>query len=197
MKELKRDELVKVVVLIEFSVIVLTFILSYFFKIDILSKIIITVDNTLIALVATLILLISNIIAVFVLPKYITLLKSLREAYDEVSALVVEADIPSIIAIALISGFAEELLFRGILQPLLGIVFASLIFGFLHVGNKKLLSYGIYAVFIGYYLGSLLIFTGSLWPPILVHILNNAFAVPFMKRNYYKLQELKIKEQEG
>ena len=82
------------------------------------------------------------------------------------------------VLLALLSGFGEEMLFRGVLQIWLvdhlgatgGWVLASLVFGAVHTGSDRrfLLWMGFSAV-VGLLLGGLLIVTGSLIAPISLH----------------------------
>ena len=68
------------------------------------------------------------------------------------------------------SSIAEEAFFRGVLQPWLGIFYATVIFAAVHVPmSKKLLAWPIFALTIGFVLGWLLLASGSLIPPIVMH----------------------------
>jgi uncharacterized protein len=181
MNSLSNKNLLIPIVCIESVLLVITFALSYFFKADLIAKIVIGTRITVIAIIASVVLTAVNAIFVFVLPKYLNFLQPLKDAYGEVCLLVKDLSLYSVIIIAPLSGFAEELFFRGLLQSLTGVIVASIVFGLFHIGNKKTLIYGIYTMFIGLYLGLLYIYTGSLWCPILVHCINNAVALPFMK----------------
>ncbi len=72
-----------------------------------------------------------------------------------------------VVILSLLAGFPEEILFRGAVQPSVGIVLASLIFGALH-GITRL--YFVYATVAALMLGLLFSVTGSLWAPIAAHI---------------------------
>ena len=92
-------------------------------------------------------------------------------------------------------GFAEEFLFRGFLQPLfidkylekkkgifLGILFPALFFGASHLLNltvndnvPQVVVQSIYAVFIGFFFGVLLLKTNKLMPLAITHGLINFF----------------------
>ncbi|MFB6278091.1 MAG: lysostaphin resistance A-like protein [Salinibacter sp.] len=79
-----------------------------------------------------------------------------------------------IVGVALASGIAEELLFRGWLQTQTNVVVASFFFGAAHLWGRGALPYGAYATLMGFGLGGLFAYTGShLWAPILAHVLNN------------------------
>jgi membrane protease YdiL (CAAX protease family) len=69
--------------------------------------------------------------------------------------------------VALLAAFGEELLFRGALQPLIGLVPAALVFGILHATS---LPHIILASLLGLWLGLLYQWSGSLWPPIVAHL---------------------------
>jgi membrane protease YdiL (CAAX protease family) len=76
--------------------------------------------------------------------------------------------------LALLSGVAEEAFFRGAMQPSLGLVITSLIFGLLHVGpSKTYLPWTAMALGMGFALGALYLWTGTLIAPILCHFLIN------------------------
>lgn len=187
MKEFSKESLLISVAVAEIFLIILAFVFGFIFNVNPLSEIIITKDNTLIALAASVLMILMNFLAIFVLPKWLSFLRGLREAYDHVSKIVANADSTAMVFIPIISGFAEELFFRGVVQPITGLVIASLIFGGFHIANRKTVLYGAYAVVIGFFLGGLMIYTGSLWPPILAHMINNALAVPFMKWHNNKI----------
>jgi membrane protease YdiL (CAAX protease family) len=77
--------------------------------------------------------------------------------------------------LALLSGFAEELLFRGALWPTLGLIGTTLLFGLLHVlPRRRLWLYPVFAIVAGLLLGLLREGTQSLWPAILAHVTVNA-----------------------
>jgi len=73
--------------------------------------------------------------------------------------------------LALVSGVAEEALFRGALQPWLGFVAASLLFGLAHfVPRRELWPWTGFAVLAGFGLGALFAATGNLVAPVVAHI---------------------------
>lgn len=81
--------------------------------------------------------------------------------------------VEDILFISIMSGLGEEILFRGWIQTQLGIVVASVLFGLIHIWGKEGIGYGIYAIGMGFLLGYLFQFTGSLWAPVLAHTINN------------------------
>lgn len=86
-----------------------------------------------------------------------------------------------ILVIALAAGLGEEILFRGVLQPLLGIVLASVVFGALHALS---LGYFLFATVFGLYLGWLFEVTGHLAVPIVAHAAYDVFALYLLRRIY-------------
>ncbi len=66
----------------------------------------------------------------------------------------------------LLAGVPEEILFRGALQPTLGLLVTSLVFGALHAVT---LAYFVYAGVAGMLLGALALWRDALWAPIAAH----------------------------
>ncbi|MFC1582871.1 ABC transporter permease subunit/CPBP intramembrane protease, partial [Planctomycetota bacterium] len=96
-----------------------------------------------------------------------------------------------LILIAVIPGIAEEILFRGfVLRGVSrsfgvwkGLVLAGLLFGSIHILPHKILPVSI----LGIALGFVVIRTGSIFPAMLAHILNNAFS---LYQIYYSPEDL-------
>ena len=87
------------------------------------------------------------------------------------------------ILLAFASGIAEEMFFRGALQPAVGIVWASLLFGACHfLPRRELALWSVYAVAMGFALGALFEATGHLAAPIAAHVLVNAVNLPRLAR---------------
>jgi len=79
------------------------------------------------------------------------------------------------VALGLASGVAEEAFFRGALQPALGWLLASLIFGLVHFApRRELLPWTGFALGAGMLLGALFEWTGNLVAPIVAHVVINA-----------------------
>jgi membrane protease YdiL (CAAX protease family) len=76
-----------------------------------------------------------------------------------------------ILVMALASGIGEELVFRGLLVPLVGIVLSSLAFGLLHqVRGRARWAWAAWAALTGAVFGAIFVLTGSLAGPILAHV---------------------------
>jgi membrane protease YdiL (CAAX protease family) len=87
------------------------------------------------------------------------------------------------IVLALMSGFAEELLFRGALWPHLGLFGTTLLFGLVHfVPKKALWGYPLFALAGGFLLGLLRRGGGSVFPPMLAHAIVNALNLAWIGR---------------
>jgi membrane protease YdiL (CAAX protease family) len=88
-----------------------------------------------------------------------------------------------IVWIAALSGAAEEVVFRGTMQPLLaglwgpvpGLIVTSLVFGLLHyVPDRVFLPWTIFATLVGFICGGLFMVSGSILAPVVTHTLLNA-----------------------
>ncbi len=90
---------------------------------------------------------------------------------------------------AILSGIGEELFFRGAMQPSLGLVATSLIFGLLHIGpGKRFLPWTAFALVIGFVLGWFFEETGTLLAPIVAHIGINLINLKRLQKRFYEMQ---------
>ena len=79
-----------------------------------------------------------------------------------------------VMALALLSGVAEELFFRGAVQGAVGWIPASLLFALLHTGpGPAFRLWAVFAALAGLLLGALMMWRGNLLGPILAHGLVN------------------------
>lgn len=110
---------------------------------------------------------------------------ALRRLADELAPLLVDgADRVNLILVSVFSGIAEEVFFRGAVQPEFGLVAASLAFGVLHVGpDRRYLVWTGWAVLAGFLFGLLFELTGGLLAPIVAHALHNAVTFLLWKRS--------------
>jgi membrane protease YdiL (CAAX protease family) len=87
--------------------------------------------------------------------------------------------------LAALSGVAEETLFRGMLQPRIGLVAASLLFGLVHfVPRRELLPWTLMSIAAGFLLGWLFDATGNLIAPVVAHAGINAVNLRFIAQRY-------------
>ena len=85
---------------------------------------------------------------------------------------------PDLIWLGLLPGLSEELLFRGVLLPAIGlgvggVLISSLCFGVLHYSGSQNWPYIVWATIIGGVLGASALLTGSLLVPVVAHITTN------------------------
>jgi hypothetical protein len=108
--------------------------------------------------------------------------RSVRQLYrDALLPLFGRVTGTQIAIISLAAGAGEELLFRGAVQPELGLIPASVIFGLLHMGGRGTLAFGCWAMVMGAALGGLAIWTGGLLAPIVAHAVYDAAAMSYIR----------------
>jgi len=78
--------------------------------------------------------------------------------------------IPVVLLVALATGLCEEVLFRGVMQPMFGIWVTSFLFGLCHPTSWQR---ALHCALFGLVMGCAVMFFGSLWVPIMAHIFNN------------------------
>ena len=89
------------------------------------------------------------------------------------------------ILLAVLSGVAEEAFFRGAIQPHVGLLAASLIFGAAHFApRRELWPWTVVSVLAGLLLGVLFESTGNLIAPIAAHALINAVNLRLLSVRY-------------
>jgi membrane protease YdiL (CAAX protease family) len=107
----------------------------------------------------------------------------LWEGYRESAQLYLELIIkpliiPDLIWLGLLPGLSEELLFRGVMLPALGmnlfaVTVSSICFGVLHLSGAQQWPYAFWATIVGFILGYSAYITGNLLVPIIAHVLTN------------------------
>lgn len=113
-------------------------------------------------------------------------------AQEAISRMFPRPQIRQLALVAAVAGLGEELLFRGLVQaglarlitiqggPWIALLVASAVFGAFHWLNT---TYALLAAVAGVYFGSLLMITGSLWPPIVAHALYDFAALWYLVRS--------------
>jgi membrane protease YdiL (CAAX protease family) len=97
-----------------------------------------------------------------------------QQLHGELRAVLGPLDGIEITAYALFSSVAEELFFRGAMQPVLGLVLTSLIFGAVHVGpSRGLRVWPLWAAVMGLVFGATVALTGQIYGAVLAHFLIN------------------------
>jgi membrane protease YdiL (CAAX protease family) len=106
-----------------------------------------------------------------------------RELEAEMSELLGGLAPPQALALAALSGFAEELFFRGAVQGALGWLAASLLFALLHTGpGPAFRVWSLYAALAGALFGALMSWRGNLAAPVLAHFVVNAVNLRRLRR---------------
>ncbi|HCF30340.1 MAG TPA: CPBP family intramembrane metalloprotease [Cyanobacteria bacterium UBA11049] len=86
--------------------------------------------------------------------------------------------LPDIIWVGLLPGLSEELLFRGVMLPALGlnitgVIISSICFGVLHLSGSEQWPYVVWATAVGLLFGFSALLTGNLLVPLVAHVLTN------------------------
>lgn len=91
-----------------------------------------------------------------------------------------------ILILALASSIGEEVLFRGALQPAIGLWLQAIVFALLHIGpGVRFLPWTLWALVMGLCFGLLYQWTGNLGAPIVAH-----FTINFLNLHYIARVEL-------
>lgn len=87
------------------------------------------------------------------------------------------AGYPVMLVIVSMAGVGEEILFRGGLQPIVGVIPAAVLFGFSHGGwRREMWAYAVAASLSGLLFGLVYHVTGDLWVTVIAHALHNVAA---------------------
>jgi len=99
-----------------------------------------------------------------------------RALRAQLGAFVVGMDSTQVLAVSLLSGFGEELLFRGVAMAYLGLWLQGALFGLFHFPvRRSLWPWTLFALAMGLGLGALTRWSASLWPAVLLHFCVNYF----------------------
>jgi membrane protease YdiL (CAAX protease family) len=98
-----------------------------------------------------------------------------RELGERLAAALGPVTASEAIGLAVLSGFAEELFFRGALQGAAGWTIATILFALLHGGpGRAFRLWTLFALIAGALLGGLMAWRGNLLGPVVGHVLVNA-----------------------
>ena len=90
----------------------------------------------------------------------------------------------SILLLALLSAYSEELFFRGALQPAIGFIGATVLFALSHFPpQKSMLIWPFYALVMGAVLGLLRILGGDIYSAVLLHFLANTASLYLLRKS--------------
>jgi uncharacterized protein len=102
-----------------------------------------------------------------------------RSSADLYLAMVLKPlELPDLIWLGILPGLSEELLFRGVMLPAvgldpIGIILSSICFGVLHMSDLQQWRYAVWATLVGMLLAFTMVETGNLLIPIVAHITTN------------------------
>lgn len=114
--------------------------------------------------------------------KRIPMFADLRKMSEEfLVPMMAKLNVFDMLVLSMISGFCEEVLFRGIIQAQLGIAGASILFGIFHDPTFRQKGYVLLATVAGLVLGYLYQSTGNLWSCITAHSLHNAISMLLLR----------------
>ncbi len=99
-----------------------------------------------------------------------------------------------IIWLGLLPGLSEELLFRGVMLPALGlnltaVLISSILFGVLHLSGNSQWPYVVWATIVGFALGYCALVTGNLVVPVVAHIITNLVSGSLWKVSHWQKQQ--------
>ncbi len=107
-----------------------------------------------------------------------------RALHADLRPVVRHASGRGIVAMALSSGIAEELVFRGLLVPVLGVIASSVAFGLLHqVRGQARWAWALWAGITGACLAGIFVLTGSLAGPVAAHVAINLVNLRHLRDN--------------
>ncbi len=105
-----------------------------------------------------------------------------RRLQDELSPFARGLGVGPVLLLALLSSAAEELFFRALLEPALGLVLSSLLFGLAHQARGQVRwIWSLWAAAVGLGLGLIFRLSGSLVGPLLAHASVNAINLLFLR----------------
>ncbi|WP_437810392.1 CPBP family intramembrane glutamic endopeptidase [Sorangium sp. So ce1078] len=105
-----------------------------------------------------------------------------RRLHSELRPVARDLSLGQVLLLAGLSSLGEELLFRGLLTPLLGVLLSALLFGLMHQmrGPSRWVWVG-WAIGVGAGLGAIFAATGSLVGPLLSHAVVNAVNLSYLR----------------
>jgi membrane protease YdiL (CAAX protease family) len=108
-----------------------------------------------------------------------------RRLHRELRPFAQGLDPSGVVVLAVLSGAGEELLFRGLFQPWIGLVPQAVLFGIVHQlpGSPSRWVWVAWAFGVGLALGALFQVSGSLLGPIVAHAVVNGLNLGFLKRH--------------
>ncbi len=180
--EFSRQKLLIVAFLSEGLALLIALLLGLLFDINLFPMTDNAFHDIWIGTVAALFPLLLFILSLTRVAEKLALLKSLkRTMITQVRPLFANARFMDLVLISLIAGFAEEMLFRGILQARFGIIVASVIFGLAHSVTP---AYVLIATVMGFYIGYVFKESGNILVPIQLHFIYDLLALVYLRYSF-------------
>lgn len=105
-----------------------------------------------------------------------------RRLHRDLRPVARDLSVGHILLLAGLSSLGEELLFRGALTPVLGVVLSSVLFGLAHqIKGPSRWVWAAWATGVGLVLGAIFALTGSLVGPLLAHAVVNAANLLYLR----------------
>ena len=140
-----------------------------------------TVLNVVFGIFAASVMVLLNYAVLWWAPP-VRVVQDIRRLYRQTfQPLVARVGILELVLIAAAAGIGEEILFRGALQPEVGLIWSSVVFGGLHTSSRETLAFGAWAMFMGFGLGLLAVGTNGLLAPTVAHGVYDAVAIGYLR----------------
>jgi hypothetical protein len=109
-------------------------------------------------------------------------LRPIRTLYRTIlRPLFADVRLSDVAVISIAAGIGEELFFRGVLQPEIGLVAASIVFGLVHMGGRGTFAFACWVAVMGLALGMLANVSEGLVAPIVAHSAYDAAAIGYLR----------------
>lgn len=119
--------------------------------------------------------------------EYLPSFRALKWTFAEIIG---RCSVLAVFLLSVLSACGEEILFRGGIQPTLGLFGTSILFGLLHVGpGGRISSWSIWAILAGFLMGWLFESAQSLYPPILCHFAVNFISMLRLRTLYQQFSQ--------
>lgn len=130
--------------------------------------------------------------------KSVFVLRSMRDlVYQEMCPLFSRLSTFQIVFLALSSGLAEEIFFRGVMEEKLGMFTTNFCFALAHFPRFYYFPYAVWAGAIGFLMSYLKLKTGTLYAPIICHTVINLFSLTVITRLKVPIETLEEADAEG
>ncbi len=182
MEGLTRDSLLKIFIYIEGALILGAASWIYFSHIPLASSMQFSLPAIVVGIVVSFFTGAFSIAIGVCTQRYPAVFSELKNMNDEfVAPMVKLLNIADIFLLALLSGFSEEVFFRGAMQSQWGPYAASMMFGLLHDPALKKKTYVLIVCCAGFIFAALYKVTGNLWAPVTAHAMHNLFSLLYAK----------------